>query len=544
MKNLLILCALTLPFWGFSQTPFQWDVGGALGITSYQGDLDALKINAGFREIKYSANIFLRRNLSNNFALRLNLLAGKLAGDDNNFAEPEWRVRRGISFESPLVEFTFLSEFYFPGMYPKKVARGRRMVVPYLLFGVGGAYTNPTVDWNDENGNEEINPVLAQQDKDAKTKKIHFVVPVGFGFRFKLKDHSTFGLEAALRPTFSDYLDGVSAAGNNSKQDWFFTAQIGISSPFGKFKAKPQNKHAAKEEDEPKKQKQKKAPISDLDKDGTGDFEDECVDIPGPKSLKGCPDKDHDGIPDKDDVCSEQPGLAALNGCPDADKDGIADKDDKCPDVPGTAEYRGCPPSDRDEDGVGDAEDLCPDTAGEAKWDGCPDTDADGVPDHKDECPETAGSEKFAGCPDTDADGIPDKDDNCPEEAGVVALKGCPNLPPPDKAIYFGTASQNWYRTSDETLDEVIELLNNDPSLKAHISGHTDDTGEQASESDLSGLRAKKVYDYLISKGIAASRLKYEGYGSSRPAPTDIKSQDPLLNRQLNRRAEVHFLRE
>lgn len=462
MKKLLPLIFLFLPFISFGQTPFKWDFGGGLGITSYQGDLDALKVNTGFREIHFSVAAYLRRNLSNNFATRIGLVAGKLAGDDANFAEPEWRVLRGIYFESPFAEVTAIAEYYPLGMYPKrgKSIKARRAVAPYLFIGVGGAYSNPTVFWNDTNGNEYIDPEAAQRDKEAKTNKVNIVTPLGLGLRFLLKDHSTFGLEAALRPTYSDYLDGVSQAGNPNENDWYFTAQIGFSYPFGKNK---RNKPIAKTEELKEKTKEKprqKDLFVDTDKDGIADFDDDCPITPGLKSLKGCPDKDGDGVADKYDLCSEQPGPVELNGCPDSDGDGIADKDDKCPDV-----------------------------------------------------------------------------------AGIADQKGCPALPPPDKAIYFRAAQDNWYRTSDETLDEVVGILKNDNSLKAIISGHTDDAAETAT-ANLSGNRAKKVYDFLVSQGIPPSRLQFTGKGSSQPVSEKLLSDDPLLNQQLRRRVEVRFTRE
>ena len=515
MKNFLPILFLALPLWVFSQTPFLWDFGGGLGITSYQGDLDALKINAGFREIHFSASGYVRRNLNNNFAARANLVFGKLAGDDGNFSEPEWRPLRGIYFESPLIEVTALAEYYPLGMYPKKgkSAKARRAATPYILVGIGGDYTPPTVFWNDANGNEYIDPDRAQQDKDAKTNKINFVTPVGIGLRLLLKDHSTFGLEAALRPSYSDYLDGVSQAGNPNENDWYFTAQIGFSYPFGK--TKPKTKPVARTEDSKKLPKQKDAFV-DSDNDGIADFDDDCPLTPGLKSLKGCPDKDGDGVPDKDDLCSEQPGPVELAGCPDSDDDGIPDKDDKCPDEPGLAAYRGCMPPDQDGDGIADNEDLCPDAPGPVE---------------------------LAGCPDSDGDGIADKDDKCPNIPGIAAQKGCPALPPPDKAIYFRAKQAVWYKTSDETLDETVEILKNDNSLKAKIEGHTDESGEGATD-DLSTSRAKKIYDYLVNNGISPSRLQFVGRGSSQPVNEKLLSSDPLLNQQLRRRVEVRFIRE
>ncbi len=517
MKKIFLPLLLCLPACIFGQVPFKWDVDCALGITSYQGDLDALKVNAGFREIKYSASLSLRRNITNNFAVRLNAMAGKIAGDDRNFSEPAWRIRRGISFESPIIEFTAMNEYYPLGMYPTKgkIARSRNAFAPYVVLGVGWAYSSPKVDWNDKNGNEEINPVLADLDKKAKLNKLNVVIPMGAGFRFRLKDHSTFKLEALLRPSFSDYLDGISLAGNPEKKDWYFTAQIGVTYPFAKNKIKNRNIAKHNDEEKAKPGKAGKEIASDLDKDGIPDAEDDCPTDPGVRSLKGCPDRDKDGVADSQDKCPDTPGVATLSGCPDKDNDGIADDDDECPDTPGTAAGRGCPATDMDKDGVPDADDRCPDKAGPIA---------------------------FGGCPDSDKDGIADIDDDCPDAAGPVARKGCPELPPPDKAIYFAVSKSDWFRTSDETLDEVVEILKKDSSLKANIDGHTDSASEGA-ETGLSDLRAKKVCDYLLSQGIDASRLQYAGFGDSRPIGKKFMSDDPQLNKQLNRRVEVRFYR-
>jgi outer membrane protein OmpA-like peptidoglycan-associated protein len=66
------------------------------------------------------------------------------------------------------------------------------------------------------------------------------------------------------------------------------------------------------------------------------------------------------------------------------------------------------------------------------------------------------------------------------------------------------------------------------------IEGHTSDEGDAAFNQKLSENRAKAVVDFLISKGIAADRLEYEGKGSSEPL-------DPN-NREVNRRTEIIVL--
>ncbi|TJY32182.1 OmpA family protein [Pontimicrobium aquaticum] len=79
----------------------------------------------------------------------------------------------------------------------------------------------------------------------------------------------------------------------------------------------------------------------DRDGDGVPDKTDDCPDVPGLVSLKGCPDSDGDGVADKDDDCPTVFGLKQFKGCKDSDGDGYADNIDECPDVKGT--NKGCP---------------------------------------------------------------------------------------------------------------------------------------------------------------------------------------------------------
>jgi hypothetical protein len=81
----------------------------------------------------------------------------------------------------------------------------------------------------------------------------------------------------------------------------------------------------------------------DTDNDNVPDSEDECPNIPGPKSTKGCPDSDSDGIPDHLDDCPTVSGIKQFNGCPDTDLDGIPDNKDVCPYEAGPASNNGCP---------------------------------------------------------------------------------------------------------------------------------------------------------------------------------------------------------
>jgi len=544
MRNTLICLCLAFPFCSHSQTPHPWEFGAGVGTSGYHGETNQLALGQQIYGLHPSYTIFLRKNISNHFAARFNVQYAELSGDDKLFTEPAWRQIRGISFSAPLLELSVRVEAYPFGLYQKKgrktqkISDSRIPVAPYVLLGMGGTFSNAKVDWNDNETNEYLDPVLARVDKEYP-QKLNFSIPMGLGVRFRISNRFTLGLEAIAHPTLNDYIDGISVAGDPRKNDWFASAQATASFAFGKDL---QQHRASKRSAD---NSAKNMPAADRDEDGVPDEHDVCPDAPGPRNLLGCPDQDHDGIADKDDHCPTLTGLYATHGCPDMDGDGVADKDDTCPELKGVAAYRGCPAIDRDKDGVADAEDLCPDMPGKLIWKGCPDSDNDGLPDNKDGCPGIAGPDYLRGCPDTDKDGITDKEDECPTLPGTPELNGCPEaLPPapgvPFKAVYFGSTLKDWHNTSVVTLDEVVNILEADSTLFARLEGHTDDTGQEPANDLLAEHRAKKCLDYLASKGIEPKRLNYLGYGSDKPfVPNDSRK-----NRQLNRRVEVIFYRK
>jgi outer membrane protein OmpA-like peptidoglycan-associated protein len=308
----------------------------------------------------------------------------------------------------------------------------------------------------------------------------------------------------------------------------------------------------------------------DRDGDGVSDSNDQCPDVPGVKDLMGCPDRDGDGVTDEADKCPDVAGLANLMGCPDRDGDGITDNDDNCPDLKGPVSTKGCP--DRDDDGIVDSADDCPDVKGLAAMKGCPDADNDGITDAQDKCPREAGPAATMGCPDRDGDGVADKDDacpdkkgdsahkgcpdsdgdgiyddtdNCPDKPGVAALRGCPEVKKEEKAklertiklVQFETAKVVLLKKSYAALDEVVSVMNANVAYSLNINGHTDDVGDDKRNQDLSERRAKACYDYLVSKGIAASRITSAGFGETKP----ISDNKTAAGREQNRRVEIEL---
>jgi outer membrane protein OmpA-like peptidoglycan-associated protein len=104
--------------------------------------------------------------------------------------------------------------------------------------------------------------------------------------------------------------------------------------------------------------------------------------------------------------------------------------------------------------------------------------------------------------------------------------------------IFFDFDKATLRPASTAELERLHQLLVDVPSLKIEISGHTDNKGSAEYNKELSENRSKAVVDYLVSKGIAASRLKYAGYAFERP----IASNETEEGRQLNRRTEFEII--
>lgn len=106
------------------------------------------------------------------------------------------------------------------------------------------------------------------------------------------------------------------------------------------------------------------------------------------------------------------------------------------------------------------------------------------------------------------------------------------------KNVFF---DYNQFRLKQESLselDRVVSLMQEYPTLIIEISGHTDNIGNAAYNKELSLQRARSVVDYLVSKGIAASRLQSVGFGFEKPV-ADNQTEE---GRRLNRRSEFRIV--
>lgn len=105
--------------------------------------------------------------------------------------------------------------------------------------------------------------------------------------------------------------------------------------------------------------------------------------------------------------------------------------------------------------------------------------------------------------------------------------------------IYFATNSFEMTRENKLVTDAFIEFLTENPTVEVEIQGHTDNIGNDADNMSLSSNRAKSVYDYILSMGVSANRLKYKGYGKTKP----VDSNDTEEGRSKNRRTVFVILK-
>lgn len=104
--------------------------------------------------------------------------------------------------------------------------------------------------------------------------------------------------------------------------------------------------------------------------------------------------------------------------------------------------------------------------------------------------------------------------------------------------LYFEADTFGLTEQSIPVLDEIYSFMESNESIALEIGGHTNGIPSHEFCDRLSGLRAKTVVDYLLSKGIAENRLEYKGYGKRKPIASN-KTKD---GRKRNQRVEIKIL--
>ncbi|PJJ60308.1 WD40 repeat protein [Hymenobacter chitinivorans DSM 11115] len=104
--------------------------------------------------------------------------------------------------------------------------------------------------------------------------------------------------------------------------------------------------------------------------------------------------------------------------------------------------------------------------------------------------------------------------------------------------LFFDTNEYELKPTSRTELNRLIQFMRQYQDVQVEVSGHTDDVGADADNITLSQNRARSVYNYLVEHGVKATRLRYKGYGETKP----LVANDTDAHRQQNRRIELKIL--
>ncbi|UCE94202.1 MAG: OmpA family protein, partial [Flavobacteriaceae bacterium] len=111
--------------------------------------------------------------------------------------------------------------------------------------------------------------------------------------------------------------------------------------------------------------------------------------------------------------------------------------------------------------------------------------------------------------------------------------------------IYFDFDKYDIRPDAAKELDKVVQVMNEYPELLIEAGSHTDSRGKDKYNMKLSEKRAKATVDYIVSKGIDASRITYQGYGETQlvnECANGVKCSREA--HQLNRRTEFKIANE
>jgi OOP family OmpA-OmpF porin len=102
-------------------------------------------------------------------------------------------------------------------------------------------------------------------------------------------------------------------------------------------------------------------------------------------------------------------------------------------------------------------------------------------------------------------------------------------------AVYlnFDTDQATLKPDAQASIAQIISLLAQNPELKLSVDGHTDNAGTAAHNQQLSEARARTVVATLTAQGIAADRLKAQGFGQTKPVADNATDAGKAKNRRV-----------
>jgi opacity protein-like surface antigen len=197
---------------------YKYELGGMAGMSMYMGDANQ---NSFFKEWNPSVGVIFRKNLNFRWALKTDLLYGKVSGDtkNNNNVFPD---QARASFSRSFFELGGQMEFNFLPYSDKFAYLNTSKVSPYIFTGLG----------------------LTLAPGENQTF-FNLNLPIGVGVKYKLRNKINIGIEYSVHRLFGDGFDTPDKNGFNlnnpyqvnnglfKNKDWYNTLLLSITFEFG-----------------------------------------------------------------------------------------------------------------------------------------------------------------------------------------------------------------------------------------------------------------------------------------------------------------------
>ncbi|MGH1337800.1 MAG: DUF6089 family protein [Aureispira sp.] len=204
MRRLLLMgCALLLVS---SLQAQYWEISGAIGATSYHGDLAP---DFSMQTPGMSANVMVHRNIDPRVSIRMGLSMGTISASDAA-SKNDYNKARNLSFQSTIFEGSLGLEFNFlPFHHHSLKGRNVNQYTPYLVAGFGVFHHKPQANFG---GNlYSLQPLGTEgQVRGEEYSLMQPAFILGAGFKIDIGSQWGIVIEGATRLLFFDYLDDVS----------------------------------------------------------------------------------------------------------------------------------------------------------------------------------------------------------------------------------------------------------------------------------------------------------------------------------------------
>ena len=155
----------------------------------------------------------------------------------------------------------------------------------------------------------------------------------------------------------------------------------------------------------------------------------------------------------------------------------------------------------------------------------------------------SSGSDAAASASSNTSDGSTSASSEASEASGSSGSSGSTSadsdIQTPDEmlakvgsTVYFGYDQSTLTAEAQATLDRQAAFLKSNPTIRIVIEGHCDERGTREYNLALGDRRASAARDYLVAKGVNASRLTTISYGKERPAVGGSNDTSYALNRR------------